>query len=89
MKKDIFKGKKLNKKVIIALVTSVVAVSAIGVGLGVGLSGSDDSKTQSQVTSNINDLKARLENLPTDSIVVNGFIEGTGDMWFSVTDDFF
>ena len=177
MKKDILKkGKKFNVKVIIALITSVVAVSAIGIGLGVGLSGSDGndgvrlpksggdngsgesgngngesgngngesgngngesgngngesgngngesgngngesgngngesgngngesgngnsesgngnggSETESQVVSNIDDLKARLESLPNDPIEIDNYIGGTSELWFDVNDSFF
>ena len=89
MKKDIFKSKKLNKKVIIALVTSVVAVSAIGIGLGVGLSGGGgDEKSQVPTISTLSDLKNTLENISNDPIEVE-FYSIAFDDWSDINDDFF
>ena len=85
MKKDIFKSKKL----IIALVTSVVAISAIGIGLGVGLSGGGgDKKSQVPTISTLSDLKNKLENLPNDPLVLDTPILGS-QSWVDLDDFFF
>ena len=85
MKKDIFKSKKL----IIALVTSVVAISAIGIGLGVGLSGGGgDKKSQVPTILTLSDLKNKLENLPSDLIERDTPIRGNQN-WVDLDDYFF
>ena len=79
--------RRTSKFKIIAAIMGVVVVASLGLGLGLGLSNQDDSKTQSQVISNLDDLKARLENLSTDPIEYeNEIVEGN---WENIDDDFF
>jgi len=79
--------RRSSKFKIIAVIAGVIVVASLGIGLWLGLSNQDDSKTQSLVISNLDNLKARLENLPTDPIEYkNEIMEGN---WENIDDDFF